>query len=64
MLTTYAVLAFGVLSTDVVSSGDIGVKFVQARALLDNGFRSLTLPNRAEVLDPDGTFSPFRPPFV
>jgi hypothetical protein len=64
VLTTYAVLAFGVLSTDVVSSGDIGVKFVQARALLDNGFRSLTLPNRAEVLDPDGTFSPFRPPFV
>ena len=64
MLAAYAVLAFAVLSTDVVSSGDIGVKFVQARALLDSGFRSLAMPNRASVLDPNEQFSPFRAPFV
>ena len=64
MLAAYAVLAFAVLSTDVVSSGDIGVKFVQARALLDSGFRSLAMPNRAAVLDPNEQFSPFRAPFV
>ena len=64
VLAAYAVLAFAVLSTDVVSSGDIGVKFVQARALLDSGFRSLAMPNRASVLDPKEQFSPFRAPFV
>jgi hypothetical protein len=64
VLAAYAVLAFAVLSTDVVSSGDIGVKFVQARALLDSGFRSLAMPNRASVLDPNEQFSPFRAPFV
>jgi hypothetical protein len=58
------VLAFGVLSTDVVSSGDIGVKFVQAHALLDSGFRSLAMPNRGSVIDPHDQFSPFRAPFI
>lgn len=64
VLAVYAVLAFGVLSTDVVSSGDIGVKFVQAHALLDSGFRSLAMPNRGSVIDPHDQFSPFRAPFV
>jgi hypothetical protein len=58
------VLAFGVLSTDVVSSGDIGVKFVQAHALMDSGFRSLAMPNRGSVIDPGDQFSPFRAPFI
>src|ERR1700751_5133367 len=57
VLAAYAVLAFGVLSTDVVSSGDIGVKFVQAHALLDSGFRSLAMPNRGSVIDPQDQFS-------
>jgi len=64
VLAAYAVLAFGVLSTDVVSSGDIGVKFVQAHALLDSGFRSLAMPNRGSVIDPQDQFSPFRAPFI
>jgi len=64
VLVTYAVLAFVVLSPDVISSGDIGVKFVQARSLLDNKFRSLAIPNRGALVDQDGSFTPFRPPFV
>ncbi len=60
----YAVLAFVVLSADVVSSGDVGVKFVQARALLDSRFRSLAIPYRGAIIDPDASFTPFREPFV
>jgi hypothetical protein len=60
----YAVLALIVLSPDVVSSGDSGVKFVQARALLDNRFRSLAIPYRGAFVDPQATFTPLRPPFV
>ncbi len=64
VVVAYAVLAFVTLSLDVVSSGDAGVKFVQARSLLDSGFRSLAIPYRAAFVDPDRSFTPFRPPFV
>lgn len=64
VLAVYAVLAFVLVSPDVVYSGDMGVKFVQARALFDSGFRSLAIPYRGAFLDPTGAFNPFRPPFV
>ena len=60
----YAVLGLVVLAPESVYSGDIGVKFVQARALADNHFRSLDIPYRGEFLDPARTYFPLRPPFV
>jgi hypothetical protein len=60
----YAVLGFAVLAPESVYSGDIGVKFVQARALADHHFRSLDIPYRGEFLDPARAYFPLRPPFV
>ena len=60
----YAGLGLFVLNADAFYSGDIGVKFVQARALAASGFRSLNLPYPGEFLDPERTFTPLRPPFV
>ncbi len=60
----YAVLGLGVLSPDAVYSGDIGVKFVQARALAASHFTSLDIPYPGEFLDPAREFFPIRPPFV
>ena len=60
----YAVLGLVVLAPESVYSGDIGVKFVQARALADHHFRSLDIPYRGEFLDPARTYFPLRPPFV
>ena len=64
VVLAYAWMAFVVLDGDVVYSGDYGIKFVQAQSLADSGFRSLSIPYRAAFLDPEGRFSPFRPPFV
>jgi hypothetical protein len=60
----YAVLGLGVLSPDAVYSGDIGVKYVQARALAASHFTSLDIPYPGEFLDPAREFFPIRPPFV
>jgi hypothetical protein len=64
VVAVYSLLAFHLLPSDVVYSGDMGIKFVQARALLDNHFRSLAIPYRGEFLDPTGSFTPFRAPFI
>jgi hypothetical protein len=60
----YLTLGLLVLSADAVYSGDIGVKFVQARALAAHGFTSLDLPYSGAFLDPERLFSPLRSPFV
>jgi hypothetical protein len=64
LVAFYSVFGLVILEPESVYSGDIGVKFVQARALVDSGFTSLDIPYRGEFLDPEGTFFPLRPPFV
>ena len=60
----YAVLGLVILAPESVYSGDIGVQFVQAQALIENDFRSLSIRYPGEFLDPDHRFFPIRPPFV
>jgi len=60
----YLGLGLVVLTSDAIYSGDIGVKFVQARALAAHQFRSLDLPYPGAFLDPDRLFFALRPPFV
>jgi hypothetical protein len=60
----YGIFGLVILAPEAVYSGDIGVKYVQARALADHGFSSLELPYPGEFLDPQRQFFPFRPPFV
>jgi hypothetical protein len=64
LVAFYAVFGLVILEPESVYSGDIGVKFVQARALADSGFTSLDIPYRGEFLDPERTFFPLRPPFA
>ncbi len=64
LVALYAGLGLIVLAPEAVYSGDIGVKFVQARALADHRFTSLDIPYPAERLDPARDFFPMRPPFV
>ena len=63
IVLAYVVLGLVLLAPDAVYSGDIGVKFVQARALA----ATASLPRPAvsgAVLDPSRQFFPMRPPFV
>jgi hypothetical protein len=60
----YAVLGLAILAPEGVYSGDIGVKYVQARALADSGFGSLDIPYPGGVLDPERRLFPLRPPFI
>lgn len=60
----YTVLGFLVLSPAAVYSGDIGVKFVQARSLAAQRFTSLDLQYPGGFLDPAREFFPIRPPFI
>jgi hypothetical protein len=60
----YAVLGLVMLAPQAVYSGDIGVKYVQARALADRRFTSLDISYPGEFLDPSREFFPLRPPFV
>lgn len=60
----YAVFGLVILAPEAVYSGDIGVKYVQARALAAQGFTSLELPYPGAFLDPQRQFFPLRPPFV
>ena len=52
ILAGYFVLGLIVLAPEAVYSGDIGVKYVQARALVDQRFTSLNIPYPGEFLDP------------
>jgi hypothetical protein len=60
----YGVLGLVVLAPEAVYSGDIGVKFVQARALVEHRFASLDIPYPGAFLDPARAFFPMRAPFV
>lgn len=60
----YAVLGLVILIPEAVYSGDIGLKFVQARALAANGFASLAIPYPGAVVDPSGALFPLEAPFV
>ena len=60
----YIVLGLVILTPDAVYSGDIGVKFVQARALAAHRFVSLDIPYPGAFLDPNRRFFALRAPFV
>jgi hypothetical protein len=60
----YAVLGLWILSPDAVYSGDVGVKFVQARALAAHHLTSLDVSYPGAFLDPERRFFALRPPFV
>jgi len=64
VITLYAVLGLVILAPEAVYSGDIGVKYVQARALVHQRFTSLDIRYPGEFLDPAREFFPLRPPFV
>src|SRR4029077_5331194 len=64
LVAFYCVLGFVVLVPAVFYSGDIGVKFVQARALAAHHFTSLDIPYPGEFLDRSREFFPLRDPFV
>ena len=60
----YGVLGLLVLYPDTLFSVDAAVKLLQARALLDSGLQSLSIPYPAAGLDPAFEFFPFAQPFV
>jgi hypothetical protein len=60
----YSILGLWVLAPDAVYSGDIGVKYVQARALGQHWLTSLDIPYPGAFLDPGEEFLPMRPPFI
>jgi len=64
IVIAYAIFGLVVLVPEAIYSGDIGVKFVQARALAANRFVSLDLPYPGGFLDPQREFFPIREPFV
>lgn len=64
VIVFYIVLGLFVLVPEAVYSGDIGLKFVQARALASNGFTSLAIPYPGAMVDPGRTVFPIEPPFV
>jgi hypothetical protein len=64
LIFAYAAFGLVVLDPQAVYSGDIGVKFVQAQALVAHHFTSLDLPYPGAFLDPQREFFPLRPPFV
>jgi hypothetical protein len=60
----YGILGLWVLAPDAVYSGDIGVKYVQARALVQHRFASMDIPYPGSFLDEHEEFLPMRPPFI
>jgi hypothetical protein len=60
----YTVLGLLVLTPQAFYSGDIGIMYAQARALVDHRFTSLNIPYPGEFLDPGREFFPMRPPFI
>jgi hypothetical protein len=64
IVVLYAILGLIVLEPEAVYSGDIGVKYVQAQAVVEHRFASLDIPYPGRVVDPERQFFPMRPPFV
>jgi hypothetical protein len=64
IIAGYSLLGLVILAPEALYSGDIGVKYVQARALVKQRFTSLDMPYPGRYIDPDRSFSPLQPPFV
>jgi len=64
IIAYYTIIGLVVLRPEAVYAGDIGVKYVQAQALVQRHFRSLNIGYPGEFLDPARRFFPLRPPFV
>jgi hypothetical protein len=64
IIAGYAGLGLVILAPEAFYSGDIGVKYVQARALVKQRFTSLDIPYPGRYIDPQHSFSPLQPPFV
>ena len=64
IIAGYAVFGLVMLAPEALYSGDIGVKYVQARALVKHRFTSLDMPYPGRFLDPHRSFSPLQQPFV
>jgi hypothetical protein len=64
IIAGYAVFGLVILAPEALYSGDIGVKYVQARALVKNRFTSLDMPYPGRYIDPNRSFSPLQAPFV
>jgi hypothetical protein len=60
----YGVLALKVLRPEALYSIDAAVKYVQARSMLTHRFLAMPVENRAAFIDPEGTFLPFKPPYI
>ncbi len=64
VVLAWTVIAFLLLSPDTLYSADVGVKFVQARSLLLNGFRSMGFVYPGGPIEPSWHLFPFGKPFV
>ena len=64
IIAGYSLLGLVILAPEALYSGDIGVKYVQARALVKQRFTSLDMPYPGRYIDPSRSFSPLQPPFV
>ena len=60
----FAVLGLWLLDPTTLLSIDAAVKLLQARSLIDSGFRTLSIPYPAIGLDPQFAFFPLKPPSV
>ena len=56
IIAYYTVIGLVVLRPEAVYAGDIGVKYVQAQALVHQHFRSLNIAYPGELLDPARRF--------
>ena len=64
LLAWYSLLGLVILAPECVYSGDIGVQYVQAQALVNNGFGTLDIQYPGQFLDPERRFFPIRPPYI
>jgi len=60
----FAALGLWLLDPTTLLSIDAAVKLLQARSLIDSGFRTLSIPYPAIGLDPQFAFFPLKPPSV
>lgn len=60
----FAALGLWLLDPTTLLSIDAAVKLLQARSLIDSGFRTLSIPYPAINIDPQFAFFPLKPPSV
>ncbi len=64
VLVAWTVIAFVVLSPNAPYSGDLGIKFVQAKSLVRSGLHSMALLYPGAMIDATWRYFPVRPPFI